>query len=345
VRNRPILPGRLLVILAALCVTVATGAAQNRGAETPAPAGDVTGVGTYIHVVSNLDRALGFYRALFGVDEAGAAARPYAANEPVATMYNIPGGKFRGGTLNVPNSELALEFLDWQDNRSPHVEARIYDLGAPVIILQIRNLDAALDAVKTHGGSILTPKGEPVRFSSPQFSPRRLIVVRDPDGYFIELIAPDDPPAAAQPGNVASAAFRFTVADANRGAHFFQQALGFNISDAGDFNNDAVLGAMTGLGVAVTRFARSIVPGSSLGIQFAEYKVADTRRVDQGLPRAGTSMLRLFVRDLDASLAKAKAAGATVAPGNDPPVTLGNGRRMAVIVEPNGLLVQLAERR
>ena len=54
-------------------------------------------------------------------------------------------------------------------------------------------------------------------------------------------------------------------------------------------------------------------------------------------------MLRLMVRDLDASLAKAKAGGATVAPGNDPPVTLGIGRRMAVVVGPDGLLLQLAE--
>jgi len=337
--------GRVAGLLASIGMFALTGsaAAQNRGQGAPAPAGDVVGVGTFIQVVADLDQTLGFYRALLGVDPNGAAApRPYAANEPVATMYNIPGGKFRGGTLNVPNSELALEFLDWQNNSRPHVEARIYDPGAPVIILQVRDLDAALEAVKAHGGSILTPTGQPVRFASQQFSPRRLIIVRDPDGYFVELIAPDQSPAAAEPGNVLSGAFRYTAADANQTAHFFQEAFGFNVMEAGDFNNDTVLGEMTGLGVAVTRFARSVVPGSSLGIQFAEYKVADSRQVDQGLPRSGTSMLRLFVRNLDASLAKAKAAGATVAPGSTPPVTLGNGRRMAVIVEPNGLLLQLA---
>ena len=41
--------------------------------------------------------------------------------------------------------------------------------------------------------------------------------------------------------------------------------------------------------------------------------------------------------------AKAKAAGATVAPGSDPPVRLANGRRMAVVVGPDGLLLQLVE--
>jgi hypothetical protein len=54
-------------------------------------------------------------------------------------------------------------------------------------------------------------------------------------------------------------------------------------------------------------------------------------------------MLRLKVRDFDVSLAKAKAAGATLAPGNDPPVTYPVGRRLVVLVNPDGLLLQLYE--
>ena len=45
-------------------------------------------------------------------------------------------------------------------------------------------------------------------------APRRLIIVRDPDGYFIELIAPDQSPEAPEPGNVVGATFRYTAVDA-----------------------------------------------------------------------------------------------------------------------------------
>jgi catechol 2,3-dioxygenase-like lactoylglutathione lyase family enzyme len=207
----------------------------------------------------------------------------------------------------------------------------------------VRKIEAAIEAVKMHGGSFVTPDGEPVRFSSERVSPRRLMIVRDPDGYFIEVINPDEPSTATEPGNVVDATFRYTSTDANRAAAFFHNAFGFDVFEAGAFTDDPVLGKMMALGVVAQRFARTTVPGSRLGIQFAEFGKLDGRPVDQALPRPGTSMLRLMVRDLDASLAKAKANGAAVAPRNDPPVTLTNGRRMAVVVGPDGLLLQLAE--
>jgi len=319
-------------------------AAQAPGRGGPAPAGDVVGAGNFIHVVADLDRTVAFYSTLLGVKPNGDGTnRPYAANPSVATMYNTPGSKFRGATFKVPNSDLGLEFIDWEGNRSRAVKARVFDPGAPVIVLQVRDIEAGLDAVKQHGGSFVTPDGEPVRFSSEQFSPRRLIIVRDPDGYFIELIAPDQSPEAPEPGNVVGATFRYTAVDANRAARFFEAAFGFKVNEAGDFTNDAVLGKMMALGTVLQRFARSTVPGSTLGVQFAEYDKLKGTKVELGLPQPGTSMLRLMVRDLDASLAKAKATGATVAPGSDPPVTLGNGRRMAVVASPDGLLLQLAE--
>ena len=78
-------------------------------------------------------------------------------------------------------------------------------------------------------------------------------------------------------------------------------------------------------------------------MQFAEYDKLDGKKVDQALPRPGTAMLRMRVRDFDASLAKAMTAGATVAPGNEAPTVLGNNTRILVIVTPDGQLLQLAE--
>ena len=304
--------GRMVaaVVLASVAALSPVALAQNRGRGGPAPAGEVVGAGNYIHVVADLDRTVAFYRTLLGVDpNGGVTNRPYAANEPVATMYNTPGGKFRGATFKVPNSDLGLEFIDWEGNRAAPVKARVFDPGAPVIVLQVRRIEDGIAAVNMHGGSFVTPNGEPVRFSSEQFSPRRLMIVRDPDGYFIELINPDQSSEAPEPGNVVGANFRYTATDSNRAAHFFNTAFGFDVVDATAFTDDPVLGKMMALGVVAQRFARSTVPGSTLGIQFAQYDKLDGRQVDQGLPRPGTSMLRLMVRDFDASLAKAKANG------------------------------------
>jgi hypothetical protein len=91
-----------------------------------------------------------------------------------------------------------------------------------------------------------------VRFSSARFSPRRLMIVRDPDGYFIELINPDQSPNAPEPGNVLGATFRYAV-DANRAARFFGTAFGFKVIEAGDFTDDPVLGKMTAIGTVLPR--------------------------------------------------------------------------------------------
>jgi catechol 2,3-dioxygenase-like lactoylglutathione lyase family enzyme len=334
--------GRAAAVIAVIgLVTLPRIGAAQGGNQAGAPAGDVVGVGTFIHIVADLDRTVAFYSALLGVKPNGdGMPRPYAANQPVATMYNTPGSKFRGATFNLPNSDLGLEFIDWESNRSPGVKARVFDPGAPVIVLQVRNLEAGLAAVTQHGGSFVTPDGKPVRIETGRFPAARLIMLRDPDGYFIELIARDQPPDAPEPGNVAAATFRYTAVAANQAAHFFEAAFGFKVNEASDFTDDPVLGGMMGLGTVQQRFANSTVPGSTLPLQFAEYNKLQGTKVDQALPRPGASMLRLMVRDLDASLAKAKAAGAT---GNNPPVTLTNGRRMAVVSSPDGLLLQLAE--
>jgi predicted enzyme related to lactoylglutathione lyase len=52
-------------------------------------------------------------------------------------------------------------------------------------------------------------------------------------------------------------------------------------------------------------------------------------------------MLRLQVHDIDAVLARAKTAGAAPVTEGGQPITLDNGRRMIVVEDPNGLLVQI----
>jgi len=313
-----------------------------------APAGEVDQVGNFIYMVADIERTVAFYNLLLGVEANGRYneepgnypyRQDYKDNEPAATMYNARGKKFKNTSYTVPNSNLGLEFFQWEGN-APSVQKRVFDPGAVMLVLQVRRLEACIDAVKQHGGSFVTPNGEPVRSGN-----RRVLIVRDPDGLFLELINSDQLPETPDVvGNVVAATFRYTAVDANRTARFFKDAFGFTVTEARDFTDDPVLGKAMGLGTLLQRWAETTVPGSNLALQFAEYdSKLGGKKVDQGLPRPGTAMLRLKVRDFDASLAKAKAAGATLAPGNDPPVTYPVGRRLVVLVNPDGLLLQLYE--
>jgi predicted enzyme related to lactoylglutathione lyase len=316
-------------------------------ATSPAPTGDVLNAGPFIHVVTNLDRTLAFYEDPLGV-KAKATTPAAASNAAVAKMYNAPGARVRSAILTIPHTDLSLEFVELQGAKlkSP-VAARVWDTGAANILLRIREIEIAAASVLAHGGSIVNPTGQPVVAAgiggavSTQF-----LIVRDPDGYFVELI--DQYAEKATPengGNVVTVLFRFIADDAGKTASFFQQAFGFDVTAPGTLAKDPVLGAMTGLGSATSRFTRSVVPGSKVVFQIGEIKTPDSRRLDQTLPRVGASMFRLEVRDLDGTLARAKAAGAVLAPGNEQPTTVAPGRRMVLITEPDGLLLQLAESR
>jgi catechol 2,3-dioxygenase-like lactoylglutathione lyase family enzyme len=343
--NKKWMAGMIGRTVAALALVGLMASATVAVAQTPpgfAPAGEVAGAGNFIHMVGDMERTVGFYTILLGVQANDEARnfpyfRDFKAIPGVDVMYNVPGSKFKNTTFTVSNSDLVLEFFQWSGERPP-VESRPFDLGVPTILMQVRNIDAVIDAVKKYGGSFVTPNGVPVRFGN-----RQVLMVRDPDGYCIYVTALDSPPPAREPGNSIGATLRLTAADANQTAHFFETVFGFKVYEAAELTDDPLMGRAMGLNTLKQRWAGSTVPGSSLPIQFAEYDKLGGKKVDQALPRPGTAMLRMKVRNFDASLAKAMTAGATMAPGNKAPTVLGNNTRIVVIVTPDGQLLQLAE--
>ena len=305
-----------------------------------APPGDVIGVSPYMHLVTDLNKSLDFYQNILGTTPVGNPTRVFGPNPMVAKMYNATGALIRTATLKVPGSDLTVELVDWSGLQRPKLDARIYDPGAAALILFVRDVEAAMHAVTAHGGSISTPGGKPV-----QSGKNRFIMARDPDGFFIELLQFDPLPSSASTtaatGNILTGRFRLTAMDSDRTARFYREAFGFHLPAAGKFADDATLGAITGLGVAKSRMLSGVVPGTALSFEVVEFQGTDGKRLHQNVHGIGTSMLRLQVHDIDAVLAQAKTAGAAPVTEGGQPITLDNGRRMIVVEDPNGLLVQI----
>src|ERR1035438_10866903 len=80
---------------------------------TPAsPAGEVLGVGNFIHVVADLDKSIEFYRDAIGLDLTGAPGpHPFTANAVVSTLYDAP-GQSRVASFRIPGSEMAVEIAE-----------------------------------------------------------------------------------------------------------------------------------------------------------------------------------------------------------------------------------------
>ncbi len=307
-------------------------------AQDAAPASQgVIGAGNYIRVVEDLDRTQTFYYELLGVEpRGGLITREFGPNEPVAAMYNAVGGEFRGVTFPVPNSTFFLEHLEWRGTDRSKQSTEIQDSGNAVLLLFVKDIEQAIASIRAQGGSVVTPGGEAVTAGD-----NRFILAQDPDGYFIELLQISNSSLSA-PGNVLDGRFRLVVGDAEKSSSFYREAMGFGYPRDNSFTSNEILGAINGYQQDYSLLTAQ-VPGSTLPLELLQYRSGSREKLQQHLPRIGSSMLRIFVSDLDRVVSNALAAGAVLAANNESAVSL-NGSRFQIIEDPDGLLLQLVQR-
>lgn len=141
----------------------------------------VLGVGNFIHVVSNLDKSIEFYRDGLGLEMIGAPGpRAFSANAVVSSLYDVPGTQSRVASFKIPDSDMAVEIVEFQGLNATPVSPRFFDPGAITLTLPV---DEDLEVVKARLARI---KG--LEWISA--SALGLVKVRDPDGIFVELSRP-----------------------------------------------------------------------------------------------------------------------------------------------------------
>jgi catechol 2,3-dioxygenase-like lactoylglutathione lyase family enzyme len=269
----------------------------------------VLGVGNFIHVVANLDRSIEFYHDALGLEMTGAPGpRAFSANAVVSSLYDAPGAQSRVASFKTPQSDMAVEIVEFQGLNATPVRPRPQDPGAITLTLPVQDLEA----VKTRLSRI-----EGLEWISASTG---RVMVRDPDGIFVELVQPvsvPEPPKEVRLG--------VTVADLDRTTRFFREALGF-----------------TGGGSAAQGIARLQVPGDAFPVDFAAPKYADRKPVRSAIHDPGSGVLRLRVSDFDAVVKALTAAGATVVSAGGQPVNLGRNRAV-ILRDIDNLFVQVLE--
>jgi catechol 2,3-dioxygenase-like lactoylglutathione lyase family enzyme len=98
--------------------------------------GPVAGVGTFLHIVSDLDQSLAFYHETLGLELSGPAGEhKFTDNPAVANLYGVPGKQFRAAVLKIPGSAMGIELVQWGEARTPKHE-NIADPGVVTLILR-----------------------------------------------------------------------------------------------------------------------------------------------------------------------------------------------------------------
>jgi catechol 2,3-dioxygenase-like lactoylglutathione lyase family enzyme len=325
-----------LLSSAAVLVT----AAAILSAQATAPAGDVTGVGNFSHIVASLDKSLEFYRDVLGLEPA-APPRPFDGNPAIMNLGDTPGAQSRFVQLRVPGSAIGVEIIEYKDIDRKPAHPRFQDPGAANLSLRVRDLDAVMARLKKSDARILTAAGGPVLNRG-----SHVVFVQDADGFIVELNQPDPLPATTAPAssNVIGGGFEVTVENVEQTAPFYR-LLGFQPTAPAAFNGDKLMTDTAGTPGAQFRQSRSQIPGTAASMTFIEFKDIDRKPLRTRVQDPGTAILQLTVRDLDSLLPKLKAGGFTVVSAHGQPVDIGGNARIVLVRDPNNLFLELIQRR
>src|SRR5262245_41439970 len=184
---------QLTIIVVFALVAVVAGAQAPAPQDGPAPTGLVVGSGNFFSpIVSDLAKAITFYRDGLGLDVQGAPSNA-DANSALRNMFGLPDAQLRWTIGRATGIRGGVEIVEIKKAEGKPVERRIQDSGAFTLIVIVRNLDEVFTKVKQAGAPAVTTGGAPVTVSLGA-GKARAMVVKDPDGHFVEIVQPDPLP-------------------------------------------------------------------------------------------------------------------------------------------------------
>src|SRR5688572_23137223 len=316
---------------AALLALATTSAAQAQ------PAGQMKSLSHNIHAVNDLDTTLAFYRDVFGLEDRAIDF----ANPAVPLLTNAPGVTLRMSMLTLPGGT-RYELTHFKGlERQPGV-AQYTDPGAASVVLYVRDLDPLVAAAKKANAPIVTTGGAPVEIATAS-GRTRSIVLRDPDGYFLQLV--EQAPAAGAPeGAIHGASLAFTMEDAGATQRFYTGMMAVPLTGPTEFARDASLAKLFGAPetIELRKLSGTLPPGTA--VVFTEFRGVPRTKFHLRVRDPGAPAMAINVDNLEGMVAQMKAAGVNLISANGELVDFGNGVRNIFVEDPNGLNLELIYR-
>ena len=350
----------LLSSVAALGVAVAA-QAPTRNPENKT---GVIGLMHAIHSTNDVEKTLVFYQSVFALN---GQVRGFDPKGP-RILTNSPTASLRVAMMNLTGhaGSSAMNFeltqfgdLERQTNKQPDVQ----DPGAPMMKWLVRDLDAVVANAKKVNAPIVTKGGAPVTAATP-IGGAKAIVMRDPDGYFVEAIqatpaiiaatdaeplprgrganpnaAPATPPPPTQ---VVGAIIGLTVRDMDETLKYWNGVLGMEMPAAAKWENDQAMLDLMGLPKGASyRISSGVISGGPAKIEFMEVKGVPRKPFDLRVTDAMACGMAINIGHIRDVLAKIKASGGRVLSKDEALVDWSDTIRNVFVKDPNGLNLEL----
>ena len=150
-----------------------------------------------LSVIDDLDKAEAFYHRLLGLEANAGDVRArlewYPESPFLDDIYRTKGNS-RNFVLRVPGSDLGVEIEQFSGAKGKRLNTHLQDPGALQLIFTVNNIDNVANYLAKGGAKILTAGGKPVSVKYGAGT-ARAILFEDFNGWFVQLVQPDIPPA------------------------------------------------------------------------------------------------------------------------------------------------------
>jgi catechol 2,3-dioxygenase-like lactoylglutathione lyase family enzyme len=365
------------LLSAILCALVILSSCVPISAQTPwatlkepptglAPAGDVLSAGHLGREIGNVELIIHFYHDLLGLRLMGARSQP----RPFGSKYTNPAllefvqlgqgvpnpmdARNRAVILPIPGTapkggnDMTVEAIEIKNIASKAYLPSMIEPGSSRLILFVRELDKTLAALKNELVPVVTRGGNPVALSShPGISGKiRAVIVRDPDGYPVELMEISPPIGSTAPdeSNILGARVVFVVADLAATCRWFQNLVGPDLQFwlSPGFLDDQGFRDLTGASGRF-RMAQALIPGSPVLMEFLEYENRPKKFLKPHIQDPGTAHILFMAKDDDVIMKRVRAAKVQTLSATGGPVFIGPVTRSFFVPDPDGFWAEFMD--
>jgi catechol 2,3-dioxygenase-like lactoylglutathione lyase family enzyme len=135
--------------------------------------------------VADLDRSLGFYHDLLGLEVFVVAER---TDQTIGAIVGYPGARIKLAFLGVPGDSARVELLEYLEPRGESAGGETFRPGSGHVCFRVADIEALYQRIVEAG---YAPRSSaPVTILEGPNTGARAFYVRDPDGYTVELFQP-----------------------------------------------------------------------------------------------------------------------------------------------------------
>ena len=308
--------GKFLIGLGLACNLGAACLAQSLPDEEAPTGSTMEKVWHLGRVTGDLERIMQFYVDLLGLDLRGErnAPIPFYTVDALNEFVGGPiGAEFRAAFMPIPGTSSAVEpaaqvYLEAFEYR--HIDRNLtipalVDIGVSTLRFVVRDLDAIIAAATAADVAIISADEQAVPVATPIgfTGSARAIMVRDPDGYPVELIeiSPTPPSLAPADSKILGAHMVLVVESIQESMDLYRRLIGPELKtwEISSWKKADGLSRLRNIPDTEYRTAAMLLPGSTIKLELLEFRGVAQQRYRPVFQDIGFGHVAFLTKDIE----------------------------------------------